>query len=128
VEYESDHEARLWPDRARGSTTWLADEILARDSVQRLLVAAVQNVEPIPDGDDPNWYEPSALAGFMLAAASIEALVNELFMSFLAVAAGGVQPVDKALNGLERLDVRTKLLVLPKLVLSKEIPEKIEYT
>ena len=32
VEYESDHESRLWPDRARGSTSWLADDVWAKDT------------------------------------------------------------------------------------------------
>jgi hypothetical protein len=32
VEHEGDHEPRLWPDGADRSTTWLRDEVLARDS------------------------------------------------------------------------------------------------
>jgi hypothetical protein len=30
VEYEDDHEPRLWPERADRSLTWLADDVLAR--------------------------------------------------------------------------------------------------
>jgi hypothetical protein len=31
VEHEGDHEPRLWPDGTDRSTTWLRDEVLARD-------------------------------------------------------------------------------------------------
>jgi hypothetical protein len=31
VEHKGDHEPRLWPDGTDRSTTWLRDEVLARD-------------------------------------------------------------------------------------------------
>jgi hypothetical protein len=33
VEHKGDHEPRLWPDGADRSTTWLRDEVLARDRI-----------------------------------------------------------------------------------------------
>jgi hypothetical protein len=35
VEYESDHEPGLWPDRADRSATWLANEVLSKDRADR---------------------------------------------------------------------------------------------
>jgi hypothetical protein len=38
VEYEGDHERRLWPDGASESITCRADEALARDRSQRAII------------------------------------------------------------------------------------------
>ena len=47
VEHKGDHEPRLWPDGADRSTTWLRDEVLARDRFCHGLEGAVR-ISPIP--------------------------------------------------------------------------------
>lgn len=70
-----------------------------------------------------NWHTDHALAAYVLAVASVEAFINEVFVGPPVLARQGqtvAGPLDIE-GDLEGLDLRTKLVLLPQLAFGKTL-------
>jgi hypothetical protein len=92
------------------------------DDIKRLLLVATQDRDAVTPRPGENYQTSHALGTYILAVASVEAFLNEVFLERKMFGlAGQAQPVAVDLSGLERLDIREKLVLFPLLTLGKTL-------
>jgi hypothetical protein len=96
-------------------------------NVKKLLLAAIDDFKPddvftqiLTQGQ--NWYTAHAPAAYILATTSLEAFVNERFFALADVLGAKYPVLDLDLEDeLERLDLRTKVRLLPSIAAMKPL-------
>src|SRR5262245_12043154 len=67
-----------------------------------------------------NLYAANSAPAYVVAVAAVEAFVNECFLSEAWM--GGAQVTVVSPKALERMDIRTKVIVVPQLALGRTLP------
>ncbi|HLB47805.1 MAG TPA: hypothetical protein VJL59_12430 [Anaerolineales bacterium] len=68
-----------------------------------------------------NIITPDAPSAYILAVATVEAFVNEVFLGTLAQSFIKGTPLENLSEALERIDISTKLIILPQLAFNKSL-------